>query len=144
MKRGAAILALLAAAALAVTSAASAAKPGTGSGGKKSTSTITIASATVQSFGAPIALKYGSNVWFTVQTSETSWPWVDAKCFQSGKLVYEQWHGEYAGYYTDPMFTLGPTELWTGGAASCTADLVAFDNAGNARVLATTAFDVAS
>ena len=141
MKRGAAILALLAAAALSMTSLASAAKPVPGSGGKRSTSTISFATT---SFGAPIALKYGSNVWFSVQTADTAQPWVDAKCFQSGKLVYQQWNGEWAGYYKDPMFTLGPTQLWTGGAANCTADLVAFDSNGNARVLASMTFDVAA
>jgi hypothetical protein len=58
--------------------------------------------------------------------------------------VYEQWAGFFASYTGSQMFTLGPTQLWGGGAASCTAALVSFDRNGNPRTLATTSFNVSS
>lgn len=85
---------------------------------------------------------FGDQVTFTVSTDRTDYPWVFARCYQSGELVYDQRHGLYEGYRFEPVFTLGPTPRWTGGGANCVADLVQWVN-GDPRVLATTQFDVA-
>lgn len=85
-------------------------------------------------------LVIGDSVTFTVSTQATAFPWVRARCFQNGGLVYEQWHGLFEGYYTEPIFTLGPTPKWSSGAAECVGDLV--DNGRRDRVLASTAFHV--
>jgi len=57
--------------------------------------------------------------------------------------VYEQWAGFFDSYAYGTMFTLGPTQLWSGGAASCTATLVSFDKNGRASALASTSFNAA-
>lgn len=85
------------------------------------------------------ALELGSEVTFAVSTSRTAQPWVSVACFQSGRLVYKQYHGLFAGYYTAPVFTLGPTPNWTGGPASCVGTLLYFSN-GREHSLATTSF----
>src|SRR5262249_34332655 len=85
---------------------------------------------------------FGSQVTFGVSTS-TSYPWVDTKCSQNGQVVYEQWAGFFSSYSGGQMFPLGPTQLWSGGAASCTATLVSFDKNGRPSTLASTSFDVA-
>ena len=85
------------------------------------------------------ALQLGSQVTFAVSTARTDHPWVSVACFQSGRLVYKQYHGLFAGYYTDPVFTLGPTPNWTGGSASCVGTLLYFAN-GREHSLATTSF----
>lgn len=88
------------------------------------------------------ALHMGSQVTFTVATTRTDMPWVTVSCFQADRLVYQQTHGLFPSYYTDPVFTLGPTMVWTSGGASCTGNLFYFDRQGRARPLATAAFSV--
>ena len=85
-------------------------------------------------------LRMGDQVTYTAYTTRTDRPWAKTECFQSGKLVYKQYHGLFPGYFTDPVFTLGPTALWTSGGASCTGTLLYFDKNGNERSLATTSF----
>ena len=85
-------------------------------------------------------LHMGSQVTFTVATTRTDRPWVSVACFQSGRLVYKQYQGMFAGYYTAPVLTLGPTPLWTSGGATCTGTLLFFDSQGRERPLATTSF----
>jgi len=87
------------------------------------------------------APQLGSEVTFTVSTSRTDRPWVSVACYQSRVLVYKQYHGVFAGYYTDPVFTLGPTTNWTSGGASCVGTLLYFSN-GREHSLATTSFNV--
>lgn len=87
------------------------------------------------------ALALGSQVTFTVSTARTDQPWVSVACYQSRVLVYKQYHGLFAGYYTDAVFTLGPTMSWTGGGASCVGTLLYFSN-GREHSLATTSFTV--
>ena len=86
--------------------------------------------------------QYGEQVTFEVKTDRTEHPWVRTQCWQGGELVYVQWHGFFAGYSYDPIFMLGPTELWIGGAASCTADVGSFARNGSFRTLASTSFSV--
>ncbi len=86
--------------------------------------------------------KYADQVTFSVTTT-AGFPWVDTTCSQGGQVVYEQWAGFFDSYAGSKMFTLGPTQLWTGGAASCTATLVSFDRNGRPSKLASTSFTVA-
>jgi hypothetical protein len=89
-------------------------------------------------------LTIGSQATFDVSTTATSKPWVDARCYQNGALVYEQWAAFYPGsidYKYGDIFTLGPTRMWSSGSADCTADLVSRDNYQN-HVLASTSFQV--
>jgi hypothetical protein len=85
---------------------------------------------------------FGQQVTFAESTTATSTPWVETKCYQSGQLVYDAWAGFFASYSGSQMFTLGPTQLWTGGAANCTADLVGYSKTGKATTLASTSFSV--
>jgi hypothetical protein len=64
--------------------------------------------------------------------------WVHAKCFQGGKLVYEQ-YVPYGSAGTGTL-TLGPTPSWTSGAASCTGEDGSWQNGSRWRVNATTSF----
>ncbi len=84
---------------------------------------------------------FGDQISFAVSTSKTDYPWVRLSCSQYGELVYFQAHGLYDSYRFDPVFTLGPTGKWTGGAASCEAELVEWVN-GNPHTLATLNFNV--
>jgi hypothetical protein len=65
---------------------------------------------------------FGQKVTFSVSTSSTSQPWVDLTCSQNGTVVSKQANGIFATSLNQ-TFTLGPTGLWTGGAADCTAAL---------------------
>jgi hypothetical protein len=81
---------------------------------------------------------YGQKVTFAV--SGLTQPWVVAKCWQNGVLVYEQANGIFATSLNQ-IFTLGPTPLWTGGAADCTAYLQDWSTSKH-TTLATTNFHV--
>lgn len=65
--------------------------------------------------------------------------WVDAKCYQSGKLVYEQWAAVNGSLQA--TLTLGPTPSWTSGAASCTATANQLQRSGKFKQLAATTFN---
>ena len=67
---------------------------------------------------------YGQSVTFGVSTTATSYPDVSLNCYQNGLLVY----GAMAGFYSSypwPGSQIMPlsSPSWTGGAASCTANL---------------------
>jgi hypothetical protein len=84
---------------------------------------------------------YGDQVTFAVDTSRTDYPWVQNRCWKGDKLVYEEWHGFFAGYRFGQTFTLGPTPSWSGGDANCTARLVNKSN-GRYQTLATASYSV--
>jgi hypothetical protein len=65
-------------------------------------------------------------VTFDVSTSATQYPWVTVKCTQNGTLVYKMSNGIFPTSLGD-TFTLGPTPLWQGGTADCTATLENWD-----------------
>lgn len=92
----------------------------------------------------PAGPSFGDVVTFAVSTSKTDKPWLDVKCFQGGTLVYEQIVGEFPSYPEPHSFTLGPTRMWTGGAADGTAELVKRDQDGRRHVLAKVKFEVAA
>ena len=97
----------------------------------------------VGSTGAAAATQptYGGQITFNVSTTETSQPQVNVRCYQSGIFVYDAWRGFWSTYYTNPVFTLS-SGYWTGGAADCTARLVAFDKQGREQTLASMDFHV--
>ena len=64
----------------------------------------------------------GSPIDLTPGRTRACHPWVVARCYQNGTLVYEQANGIFATSLNQ-IFTLGPTGYWTGGAADCTAYL---------------------
>jgi hypothetical protein len=87
---------------------------------------------------------FGQNVTFNVSTTATSYPWVTLKCYQGGALVAQASNGIFATSLNQ-IFTLGPTALWTSGAASCTATLENWDSYPKSiATLASTSFDVAA
>lgn len=70
---------------------------------------------------------YLDEVTFTV-TPDPAPLWIELQCFQDGTLVYSEIHSAYddgTAYGYHLPFLLGPTYLWVGGAADCTASLVA-------------------
>jgi apolipoprotein N-acyltransferase len=87
------------------------------------------------------SVAYGSQVTFNVSTTATSFPWVEVLCWQGKTLVYAQTMGFFSSFYTAPVYQLGPTPSWSGGAANCTATLFSYENA-KRRDLASTAFNV--
>jgi hypothetical protein len=80
------------------------------------------ASGTVDLVGAPV---FGATVSFTAtgtdlnpsQTDEAQWVWL--ACSQDGAEVSSETHLVADG--AAGQYTLGPTGLWTGGDADCTA-----------------------
>ena len=75
----------------------------------------------------------------TTTVISTGSSWAHATCSQSGMTVYEQYVATTAGQAT---FTLGPTPLWSGGAASCTAEAGNWSINGRWVVAASTTFSV--
>lgn len=95
-------------------------------------------------------LRYSETVGFDITTpywdaAGGRGPWVRVTCTQNGTVVSQQSHGYFEGYYLDPVFSLGPTTLWTSGSASCRADLGHWsNNYGRFQVEASMRFDVAA
>ena len=110
-----------------------------GKGGGSSITLVRMGGAGARLTGDPA---FGEQVTFDVSTSRTDWPWVQNLCWQDGRVVYEQWHGFWNGYYRDPIFTLGPTPSWSGGTANCEGRLIRQANGGQMQTLATTTYQV--
>ena len=141
MNRGAAILAA-GVTALVITGAALAAKPVTGSSQSNSIKLVMLADDGARA-AAGAQPTFGDQVTYEVSTAATNEPYVETSCFQNRTLVSKQSRGFFDGYYAGTrVFTLGPTSLWQGGAATCQARLVMWVN-GNAKTLASMSFDVA-
>jgi hypothetical protein len=84
---------------------------------------------------------FGEQVTFDVETSRTARPWVLNECYQRGERVSAEVHGFFDGYMFGEVYTLGPTDRWTGGSAECTAKLLSDDH-NRTQVLATTSYSV--
>lgn len=65
---------------------------------------------------------------------------VKAECFQDGVLVYRQYASVSNGA---AALTLGPTPMWQGGSAECTAEVGEFDKRQRFRVSDMDTFSVA-
>ena len=111
-------------------------KPGGGGGG--SGSSVTLVQLTPRA-GGPA---YGDVVTFSIVTSSTQ-PYVRLECYQNGTLVSTETNGYFAAYPWGQDYNLGPTPLWTGGGATCTASLLTATRKGTA-VVATTSFSVSA
>ena len=85
---------------------------------------------------------HGGQVTFEVGT-EVDRPFVNLRCYQDGAWVYDDWHGFFDSYYTDPIFTLS-SAYWSGGGAECTARLVDWGRNGKERTLTSLTFDVSA
>jgi hypothetical protein len=110
----------------AISGAALAKGPGGGKGHGGTSGTGTIALVLLDSTDG--VAHFGQHVTFTVSTTATQYPWVDLQCFQNGGLVYREDNGIFPTTLGD-VFTLGPTQLWQGGAADyCTATLQDWDS----------------
>ena len=68
--------------------------------------------------------------------------WVHAKCYQGGTMVFEQWRSYLADGTT--TLSLGPTPMWSAGAASCTAEEGYYARMTRWRPLGTATFEVAA
>src|SRR5262249_48374965 len=73
---------------------------------------------------------FTDTVTFAVQTTATAYPYVTLTCTQNGTVVSQESNAMFAGSL-DENFTLGPTALWKGGAAICTATLESRDSSKN-------------
>ena len=82
-----------------------------------------------------------ASITFDVSTTETNRPYVNVRCYRGGVFVYDDWAALWAGAPESDAFTLS-SGYWTGGAADCTARLVAFDKQGREQTLASKAFHV--
>lgn len=134
LTKGAAVLASLLALAVAATASA-------GNGGKNPPSTSTIRlSAPIGAAATSGWPRYGDFVRFDVSTTATPFPFVNLNCYQGGNLVAVGWAGYFDGALGTGAFGLYSPQ-WTGGAASCTANLDMQTSKGW-KVLATTSFDV--
>jgi hypothetical protein len=136
--RGTGIAAAVVVLVLAVAPAALAGKPGGGTTGGTG-GTISL----VQMDSPDGLSHFGRHVTFNVSTTATSMPWVEVKCFVGGTLVYDMSNGIFPTSLGE-IFTLGPTPLWQGGDADCTAYLqnLTGGRRGTAQTLATMSFHV--
>ena len=66
--------------------------------------------------------------------------WAFAQCYQDGTLVYAQYVKNNSS--NTATFTLGPTPMWQGGAANCTAEEGTWGKNGRWRAVASTTFNV--
>jgi hypothetical protein len=105
--------------------------------GNPNSSSITLK---VMTGSAPTsAVLFGSPVSFNVATTATNFPWVEVLCSNGSTLLFGQVQGFAHG--AQPVYTLGPTQMWSGGSASCTATLFSTDS-GKRKNLASTSFTV--
>lgn len=92
--------------------------------------------------GGSITVPDGVYAELTVATvsSGASGAMAFAQCYRNGARVYGQFASvDSTGH---AWFKLGPTQLWTGGSATCTAELGTFAHGGRWRAQATTTFNV--
>jgi hypothetical protein len=85
---------------------------------------------------------YGARVTFTIATTSTEYPYVHLRCSQGGTLVLEGRQGFFDTALGNEWLYLGPSPLWQGGAADCTATLEKSTSKGGWSVLGTTSFHV--
>ena len=77
----------------------------------------------------------------TAVSTGSAYAWAHAKCSQGGTVVYEQWIKTDASGRGE--FTLGPTPMWSSGAADCWAESGTWSKS-RWRQAATTTFHVAA
>jgi hypothetical protein len=123
---------------LAVSLAAPADKGKPGGGGSSSGSLSLVMVTDKNSDGLP---NYLDTITFNVSTSYAQ-PYVRLECKQAGTLVLSQTSGFYPDYPWSHNYQLGPTYVWTAGAADCTAVLLGPATHNKTSTLASMAFVV--
>jgi hypothetical protein len=88
---------------------------GAGGGGGDTPYTVTVDQAAPYHFGQQITVSTDAPVY-----PDNMGPWIDLICYQGNTKVLAVTHAGFSGgwYYGWP-FTLGPTSMWSGGAAEC-------------------------
>lgn len=115
--------------------------PALAGGSKRSSIDLLLLAPALSSSTAAAGPQFGDQVSFNV-TTDAARPQVDARCYQNGVLVYEEWHGFFDGALGGRTFTLGPTRSWLSGSADCEARLVEWLSNGKQRTLASMRFHV--
>jgi hypothetical protein len=136
------VAAAIVAVAAAYTTADAAKSGGGGGGGGKHTTTTYTGSFSLVLLNSTDGLPHwGQQVTFNV-TSNAPYYFVELDCSQNGTVVYQQSAGFYPGYAFSQTYTL-KSAAWTGGAASCSAQLYSSNSDGsNKQVLSTMSFQV--
>jgi hypothetical protein len=110
-----------------------------GGGGKGGSSTISLVMvADKNSDGLP---NFEDQITFTI-SGDTTQTFVDASCNQNGTIVYDETHGMWPAAMFGQTFTLGPTSVWSGGAADCSAKIFKWTSNGRQNVLGSMTFHV--
>ena len=88
------------------------------------------------------AFNWNDSVTYTVNSASTAYPYVSTQCKQSNTLVLSTSAGFFPSYAW-PSAQVVPlqTDVWTSGAASCTARLYSMDG-GSQSILSTQTFSV--
>ena len=113
---------------------------------RKPTSSVPVSSIDLVVLDSTDGPNFGEQVTFDVRTDATPYPWVTLKCYQGGSLVSQESNAMYLSTLRSRTFALGPTGLWQGGGADCTATLENWDNysnGGKITLLASRTFAVA-
>lgn len=86
--------------------------------------------------------RFGQEITVTTNAPVTTSTWIDLGCYQGSAKVLATTHAGFPdGWYYGTPFKLGPTAMWTGGAASC--ELLVWHQSRNKRVVdARTTFGV--
>ena len=120
-------------------SAPAMAAKGGGKGGKPSSGSYSVV------VDQPGPYVFGQQI--TVSTNTPMYPngagpYIWLQCYQDGVVVLASDHAGFPeGWYYEKPFTLGPTQMWSGGDANCTVTVV---HRSNNRVItdASTSFSV--
>jgi hypothetical protein len=88
-------------------------------GGRQSTGgsyTVSVDQSAPYSFGETISISTTTPTY-----PDNTGPWIDLSCFQGDVKVLDTMHAAFdGGWYYGWPFSLGPTQMWSGGAADCT------------------------
>ena len=99
--------------------------PGAGSGGGGYT--VTVDQAGPYWYGQALTVTTNAPVYANSS-------WIDLGCYQGGAKVLATTHAAFeGGWYYGWAFNLGPTAMWTGGAADC--ELTVWHQSRNKRVV---------
>jgi hypothetical protein len=95
-------------------------KPSGGSGGSGS---YTV------SLSTPGPYTFGESVYTTTNAPQVSQSYIGMSCVQNGVLVLTGSHANWSGgWYYNWVWVLGPSQVWTGGAADCTLKVFHISN----------------
>src|SRR5262249_7971046 len=114
-----------------------------GGGGKPSGGGTTSSSSLklVVLTGGDSVPNWGEDVTFNISTTATQSPYVDLTCTQGGTLVYSATAGLFGSYPWPWTQTMNlASQMWTGGNATCSAQLYTFDSRARKSTLATLSF----